>query len=238
MNALTEKNLFIVGPSGSGKSHTGNTISRNNNWGERQTRVGTDIHIKKTSNGGMIGDFLGFTDYDDHDVFLTRFLAKRNELEEVVKQRPIDAFLLVIKFERETSHGFHTASKHFVKLFGTQTIESLVIICIQSSFDEIYSDNDFKPILKNSEGYKYLKEKNQNIDVPYCLWDNIRPYPEQNAHLLACLENRRKIELRDIGFIFDLVNNELQSQKVIRDIIEDNDRKSKEQAKNGSCQIL
>jgi hypothetical protein len=126
---------------------------------------------------------------------------------------PIDALVLVLKFEIDQCDGFRKAAGQFTKLFGTQSLNSLVILCIQSSSEHHYSDRDFDKMLKEQFYYKYLKEKNGNTDIPYCLWNNIHPYPNQDNNLLKCLENRKQITSDDMGYIFYFISNELDKSK-------------------------
>jgi hypothetical protein len=140
------------------------------------------------------------------EVFERQLLKHKTKLIAIC---PIDAFVLVLKFEIDHCDGFKKAAEQFTKFFGTQSLKSLVIICIQSSTEHHYSDRDFDKMFKEQFYYKYLKEKNGNTDIPYCLWNNITPYPNQNNNLLKCLENRKPIATTDMEFIFDFIQNDL-----------------------------
>jgi hypothetical protein len=126
---------------------------------------------------------------------------------------PIDALVLVLKFEINECHGFKQAAVQFTKLFGTQSLKSLVILCIQSSAKSHYSDSQFDEMFKEQYYYKYLKEKNGNSDIPYCLWNNFTPYPNQDNNLSNCLESRKQITSQDMYFIFDFIQNYLDQPK-------------------------
>ncbi len=128
---------------------------------------------------------------------------------------PIDVFVLVLKFEIDHCDEFKKAAEQFTKFFGTKSLKSLVILCIQSSSEHHYSDRQFDKMFKEQYYYKYLKEKNCNTDIPYCLWNNITPYPNQNNNLLKCLENRKQIDTTDMGVIIDFLKNELDKPKLL-----------------------
>ena len=89
-----------------------------------------------------------------------------------------------------------------------------MILCIQGSSQQHYSDVQFDKILKNDLNYKYLKEKNNNQDIPYCMWDNITPEPSQNEKLLKCLENRKQITLTEMEYIIDFVQNNIDNKPI------------------------
>jgi hypothetical protein len=126
---------------------------------------------------------------------------------------PIDALVLVLKFEINECYGFKQAAVQFTKLFGTQSLKSLVILCIQSSAVIHYSDKQFDEMFKEQYYYKYLKEKNGNSDIPYCLWNNISPYPNQDNNLSNCLESRTQITSQDMNYFFDFIQNYLDRPK-------------------------
>ena len=215
---LSQKRLLLIGPPGSGKSSTGNFLTERNYFtvGERRTRVTTEVKIKSHENGLMIGDFPGFgSDVQDDDVFSTSFLAKRNELEE---RLPVDALVLVIQFDIDVGIGFNAAAHQLTKLFGRRTIQSLMILCIQGNSNTRYADDDFENVIRNSDGFKYLTEKNHGQEIPFCLWDNLRPYRTQINDFIRCLENRRQITSTELSFIFDMVENDLENRKQIRRI--------------------
>jgi hypothetical protein len=144
------------------------------------------------------------------EVFQTEFLKQRKKLREIC---PIDAFVLVLKFEIDQCDGFKKAAVQFTKYFGTQPLKSLVILCIQGSSQHHYSDRQFDVMFKDQFYYKYLKERNENIDIPYCLWNNITPYPNQDNNLLKCLENRKQITSKEMDYIFDFIQNDLDNSK-------------------------
>ena len=153
---------------------------------------------------------------DDDDVFLTSFLSKRKELEQ---RTPIDVLLLVVKFDVDVGQGLTATAKQFFKLFGTQTVKSLMMLCIQGNSTKIYSDDEFDLKLKDetkNPGYKQLKTLNDGKDIPYCLWDNIRPYDGQMEAFLQRIENLKKIESIQMSYVFDMVKNELDNRAEIR----------------------
>ena len=69
---------------------------------------------------------------------------------------PLDAFVLVIKFDQKESKGFFGAAKQFVRYFGRIGIKSLMIICIQANDALILSTDEFREVLLRTDGYTYL----------------------------------------------------------------------------------
>jgi ABC-type dipeptide/oligopeptide/nickel transport system ATPase component len=218
LSNLAQKRLFIIGPPGAGKSRTGNTLTNGNHfkYGRSLDRITTEVRIRSHPDGLMIGDMPGFDDAKDDDVFLLKFIERRAELEQ---RLPIDALLLVIKFEKHLGTKFLHSAKQFLRLFGTPSLKSLIILCIQGDEKEIYPDDDFEQVLRITDGYVHLKEKNEGRDIPFLLWDNIQPYPSQIQNLISCLRNRRQITQTEMGFIFQMVENELQKRREIRDTL-------------------
>jgi hypothetical protein len=144
------------------------------------------------------------------EVFERQFLDQRIKLRAIC---PIDALVLVLKFDIDRCDGFKQAAEQFIKLFGFPSLQSLVILCIQSSAESHYSDKQFDKMLRAQCYYKYLKENNDNSDIPYCLWNNISPYPNQNNNLLNCLEYCKQITSLDMDYIFNFIQNDLNKPK-------------------------
>ena len=165
---------------------------------------------------------------NDDDVFLRNFLAGKKELEDSL---PIDAFVMVIKFDLERGEGFFLAARQFIQLFGTLSIKSLTILCRQGNASMNYSNDEFDAILKKDLGYKLLKAQNGEQDIPYCLWDNVQPYDGQHEAFLQCLKNLRKVGKTEMSFIFDIVQNALNNRnEVIR--LRDENHKLNNQPRN------
>lgn len=149
-----ERKFFLLGPTGSGKSSTGNKLTRRNNFtvGNKRDRVTAEVRIQNDQNGLIVGDFPGFgVDINNDDIFLETFLQHRSEFESIL---PIDALILIIKFDKETGNGFLRAAKQFVKLFGSVSIRSLMLLCIQGNEELIFSNDDFDFVVRNSDGYR------------------------------------------------------------------------------------
>jgi hypothetical protein len=122
---------------------------------------------------------------------------------------PIDAFVLVVKFDKEESKGFFSAAKQFVQFFGRLGIQSLMIICIQANEQMIFSTNKFHTILLRSDGFNYLKEKNSGSAIPYCLWDNLRPPADQETNFLNCLKELKQFNKIYFEYSCDMLQNDI-----------------------------
>lgn len=181
--------------------------------------IGSISSGENTSQENLVDSFetetnrlvvIDFPSFDDDDLyFLKKFLDNRSEVENVL---PILALMLVVTFDETTvCQGFLSVAKQFVKLFGTTSITSLMILCIQETFESACSNQDaFETVLRQSDGYKYLIEKNGGQEIPYCLWDNVNPFAGQQDRFRQCLLKLRKIEKLSMSFIFDLIRNELE----------------------------
>ncbi len=148
----------------------------------------------------------GVGDSTDDTIFQTEFLKSKAKLTTLL---PIDAFVLVIKFDKEESKGFFSAAKQFVQFFGRLGIQSLMIICIQANEQMVFSSNKFQNILLQSDGYKYLKEKNSDFAIPYCLWDNIRPPADQETNFLNCLKELKPFNKIYFEYSCDMLQNDI-----------------------------
>jgi len=139
-NSLRKK-FVIVGPMGYGKSTTGNKLCGDDVFtiGSDVTRITTSIQYQETSANLTIVDCPGFGDPVDETIFYVEFLKRKEYFLELV---PIDAFILVIKFDQNISSSFLDAAKQYVQVFGTAGIKSLMILCIQGSEKRRYSKGE------------------------------------------------------------------------------------------------
>jgi hypothetical protein len=96
--------------------------------------------------------------------FIEKFLDERINLE---KKLPINGFILVINSREKEFSEF--IAKQFVKLFGTQTIKSLLILAIKDNSND--HEDDFEAQITQAPGYKYLKKLIHNEDIQFCLWN-------------------------------------------------------------------
>jgi hypothetical protein len=122
---------------------------------------------------------------------------------------PINAIVLVIKFDQKESTSFLSSAKDLYSAFGYDALKSLMLVCIQASDRLKMGDNEFKQCLYNSDGYKYLKEKKGN-DLPYCLWDNIKPYPTQQQDFDNCFHHLQTYDKRSVSFSFQLIEKHIE----------------------------
>lgn len=200
------RKFVIVGPMGYGKSTTGNKLCGDDCFtvGNDISRITKSIKFQKTNADLTVIDCPGFGDPTDETIFFAEFLKKKQYFLEIV---PIDAFILVIKFDQDKSGSFLDAAKHYVKAFGTEGIKSMMLLCIQGSEKRRYAKDDFKSIILNSDGYLYLVKKNENIQIPYCLWDNFREYTNQEKNFEECLNKLKPFTMLHMKYAMDNIDN-------------------------------
>lgn len=148
--------------------------------------------------------------------------------EESVKQKLVGhefCFLFCIKFESNKNHKlilrpcFRDAGEQFCYVFGNEAIKSTVlIVIIENDYEKdeqvslTYEHLMFK--LYNSEVYIYLKEKNNNEDIPFVLWDNCSIYYSNKIeNLKSELEKLLKEQHKMYSFSeekLQLINKNLQ----------------------------
>ena len=148
----------------------------------------------------------GVGDATDDTIFQTEFLKSKPDLLALL---PFDAFVLVIKFDKNESKGFYLAAKQFVQFFGRLGVSSLIIICIQANEKKIFSFNQFRDILLNSDGFKFLVEKNAGVAVPFCLWDNLKPSTNQEEKFLDCLKQLKPFNKIYFEYACDMLQNDI-----------------------------
>ncbi len=154
-----------------------------------------------------------------------------------IKQRlPIDAFVLIIKFENNVGTYFAKSVQQIIRIFGKPSLNSFILLCILGDKQTRYSDVDFEKMLRKDEGFVFLKQANEGRDIPFCLWDNKIPYPSQIENLIRCLETCKKIGETEFAYIFQMVETECKNKEKILDLesrIEENIPK-----KEPPCTIL
>jgi len=182
------KKFIILGLMGYGKSTTGNKLCGDQFFtvGNDINRITTSIKFQKTKKSNVdltVVDCPGFGDPTDETIFFHEFLKRK---ESFIESVPIDAFILVIKFNENVYNSFLESAKHYVDAFGTEGIKSLMILYIQGSEKLRYSKDEFKDIILKSDGYLFLVNRNENSNVPYCLWDNFVEYTDQEKNFNEC----------------------------------------------------
>jgi predicted GTPase len=201
--------ILFLGPMGHGKSTTANKISNSNSFttGVDDRSVTQFIRIKSHQNTIAI-DCPGFGDPTNEQLFMRQFLTKRAEL---LANAPINAFVLVIAFDRNVSAAFLDSAKQFVRCFGTEGIKSLLILCIQKNPARRYSDDEFQDIFVNSEGARFLFRKNNSQNLNMCLWENIHgEYPSQREKFFSIVNALPKFTDLHMKYAFDMIENQLE----------------------------
>ena len=111
---------------------------------------------------------------------------------------------------------FYFSAEDFYSTFGDVGLKRLVLICILDG--EMTSDIEkFRLALHNSDGYKFLKLKNNNVDVPFVIWNNFNPYPNQVNKLKTYLEGMDKIDKASFNLIFENIENQIESINQLRE---------------------
>ena len=177
------KKLVLVGINGAGKSTTANNLAGDAvfDTGASTSRITTRVEAQNLDEGFLIIDSPGFGTTDA--LFFQEFLNFR---ERILVEAPTHAFLLVVKFNVNEAAAFYIAAEQFFRAFGDEGIKSVVIVCIQGNPARMYGRDQFRQVLIETDGYKYLKRRNGNVDIPFCLWDNvdINRHPRQREELL------------------------------------------------------
>jgi predicted GTPase len=208
-----KKKLVLIGQVGNGKSSTGNTLC-----GKLVFSIGNDINrvttkIKNANcNNYIIFDCPGFGDPENETFFLTTFLERKTEF---LQLTPIDAFILVIKFDKDKSSSFLDAVQQFMNAFGITGLKSLMILCIQSNDNINYSIDEFENIILNSDGYLHLLENNENKNVPYCPWDNLDKdkYGDQENCFTENLNKLSAFTSEEMKNAFFTIDNEIKNKQ-------------------------
>lgn len=211
---MVKTKLVLLGPVGNGKSTTGNNLLHQNVFTSGRDVAAITRVIQKGENENLaVIDCPGFGDHFDESLFYREFL--RNE-ERFLQIAPIDAFLMLIKFDIDSSEGFFYAARDFVSSFGAPGIISLVLVCIQSNPKRRFGNADFERVLKNSDGYRFLKRENENHDIQWCLWENLQnEYPDQLKNLFACIFRVQPFKRDFFKFSFQMVKNKLQPLTIL-----------------------
>ena len=207
---MNNKTLILVGPLGYGKSSTGNYLLQDSVFteGDDARPVTTSAKMSISNSGLKIVDCPGFCDPRDEIVLQREFIKNKTFF---LNQVPISAFIFVVKFDQDKSNSFLEAAKMFVKSFGSRGLKSLMLLCIQSNPKRRFSNEDFRKILTQSDGYKYMLEKNENLSLPYCLWDNHREYQNQKEKFEQCLTYVQPFIELQMYYAIDMMEIEIQN---------------------------
>ena len=203
------RRLILIGQLGMGKSSLGNALLNQNKFsvGCQNSAVTVEVQIEESLKY-KIFDCPGYGDVNDEYRFFKKFLEHKNVL---IKFAPINAIVIVVKFDQRESNNFLDAAKNCYSAFGKEGLKSVMLVCIQANDRLIMSNADFKKCLFESDGYTFLKEKNDAQPIPYCLWDNLNPnrYPTQQEDFDDCLLHLRALDRRSLNFSFELIEREL-----------------------------
>lgn len=177
--------FIVVGPKGCGKSSTADTLLADfdghpffkvaDSFEDGTFRI-KFIELNSDGNEIVVGDCLGFGDTSADCSKFGNIPLYNNFCEASVRAKLIGKkfkFLFCIKFTgpNPDSH-FVDAAEQFCQVFGSEGVQSMVLIVIQT----VNSDclEDAAKNLYKTNGYKRLKDKNRDgkFDIPFVLWDN------------------------------------------------------------------
>lgn len=194
-DAKLEGTFVLLGTNGSGKSSTANTLFDLDVFPVAEISVysSLDIKHKTIQNFGIIecsGFFTKITSSYDNFLKLQRYLINTKPNEK------IDAFILcvrVVENQVKFSEGYpELFFEDFSKVFNTKGLRSIIILVIQT--DENMTKESIEKILHGSNGYKYLQTQ-IGKNVPFCLWNNARPLPDQRIELKKCIRRVEKFSI-------------------------------------------
>ena len=209
------RRLIIIGQHGMGKSSLGNLLLKQNIFtvGEQMSSVTKKLDSGKSNKYEVI-DCPGFGDLTDEYIFFKQYLGRKAEL---INFAPINAIVLVVKFDEKESIGFGTAVKDFYSAFGHDGLQSVMLVCIQGKLN--LNESDFKQCLYNSDGYKYLEGK-KGGPIPFCLWDNLNPnrYPSQQQDFDNCLYFLQTFDEREMDNSFKLIVKQMEIMELKKNI--------------------
>lgn len=214
-DVLAYKKIMLVGKCGQGKSQTGNKFINKIEFSVDDAFVGVTQRFKihgENNHGITIIDTPGFNDTANDNLFEDAFIDSAAN-SNLLRMGAIDTIMLVVKLRPKAVFSFLEESKIFVKYFGKLAIPSLLILCIQEG-ENILSADDLRDLVESSDGYKYLKIKNNNCDIPYCRWNNLgdfRDFLEQDqiVNLKKALSKVKKPFCQDyLEYSFQLIKNQ------------------------------
>ncbi len=201
--------LVAFGQQGAGKSSTLNTWNKNFKFSVGHGAEPKTKEAKFVEDGKNLSiDLVGIGEVKNRKAFYGSILEKKPRFLEVA---PISAFLLVVKFENEESHAFLNTAREFHSFFGSVGLESLIIICIQIKDQDC--PEDFQKIMEKTDGYHFLKEKNNQKPLPFCIWDNLKPHTNQYNQfdiLDQLIRNVKPFNETAMRFAFDFAERELE----------------------------
>lgn len=202
------KNLLIIGAFGHGKSTTGNKLLEKDMFNVGRSRNSITIDVKIESSAKYtIADCPGFGDLEERKLFFEKFPQQKIALENIC---PIDGIVLVLKFDRDNCFSFLNTARQVVSAFDQEGLKSLMLLCIQGNEEIRFANDEFKRILLESNGYKYLVEQNNGSPIPFCLWDNFKPYQWQMENFEECLVKLATFEQIKMSYSFKLNSKELK----------------------------
>jgi hypothetical protein len=164
-------------------------------------QLNDDLKINYSKHGYTLINVPGLDDY-------LKFLKNIcNNKEKLIKQTPIDAIVLIVKFDRyDYSDMFFNIAELFYSAFGSSAMKSLMILGFQAN--NVINDINFQFDLYNSTGYKYLYEKNMNNPIPICLCNGLMSKQDQKDSFFNCINNLEEYNQRKMIYAIELIEKE------------------------------
>ena len=65
----------------------------------------------------------------------------------------------------------------------------------------------------SSDGYRHLLDKNFNVPIPYCLWDNFKPYLNQEEKLISGLNRLELFTMVKFNYMICILENNYEDHR-------------------------
>ena len=213
------KRLLLIGNWDNGKSTIANFLLKNEYFTTDNLSMRTTREIRTCSdNGYLITVCPKFGDKQDNSLFFEKIINCKDHL---LENSPYDALAMIVKMDfnqiddKNDSTYFYDIIKVFVDSFGKISVKSLLLIFFQDKTH--LNKHDFDAILKKSDGYLELKRLNDNVDIPYVLWEDSVPVNKRLERLTEILNDKSFFKKESMEQAFELIEKLFIEYKQISD---------------------